>query len=93
MQGGSNDEDICRTMHCYDPNKQNCSVGVEDRAYNGTSCGPNKWCINGECVYHPDAPHVQGKADFFVTNVTIYLGLLLKLPLVAPEHLGFLSQG
>ena len=33
------------------------------------------------------------KLIFFVTNINIYLGLLLKLPLVAPEHLGFLSQG
>ncbi|XP_041366980.1 A disintegrin and metalloproteinase with thrombospondin motifs 6-like [Gigantopelta aegis] len=56
LQNGVNG--ICYSMYCKIPEKPTfCS---SYHAARGTTCGDNKWCINGLCVYSPDAPSIDG---------------------------------
>ncbi|XP_067658031.1 A disintegrin and metalloproteinase with thrombospondin motifs like [Haliotis asinina] len=52
---GTTLEDICYKMWCWDPLLSNvCST--KSAAALGTSCGPNKWCVEGSCLYDRRAP-------------------------------------
>ncbi|KAH9499326.1 A disintegrin and metalloproteinase with thrombospondin motifs 7, partial [Bulinus truncatus] len=50
-------EDICHSMYCKDPNKDNWCF--QQSALPGTSCGDGKICINGMCLDDPYAPQVN----------------------------------
>ncbi|KAK3587982.1 hypothetical protein CHS0354_014500 [Potamilus streckersoni] len=57
MSVGTKLEDICYKMYCWDPILPNvCSTRFA--AALGTSCGPNKWCVGGECVHDSRAPSI-----------------------------------
>ncbi|XP_064597481.1 mucin-2-like isoform X2 [Liolophura sinensis] len=47
--------EICGGLFCSIPGTNGCRKTVPAR---GTSCGPNKWCDSGACVYSADAPDV-----------------------------------
>ncbi|XP_037766043.1 A disintegrin and metalloproteinase with thrombospondin motifs 7 isoform X8 [Chelonia mydas] len=48
-------DNVCNTLWCSVGNTCHSKL---DAAVDGTKCGENKWCFNGECVqvgYHPDS--------------------------------------
>jgi len=49
-------EAICKQMKCWNTTKNACVAKAEQRAYEKTTCGNNKWCIQGECVHDVHAP-------------------------------------
>jgi len=60
-QGGSRDRSICREMKCWVPQLGHCYAGVEQRAFEGTTCANLSWCIIGNCVYDDSAPQAPGQ--------------------------------
>lgn len=54
--GGSRDRSICREMQCWVAEIGQCYAGVEQRAFEGTTCANQSWCILGQCVSSPRAP-------------------------------------
>ncbi|XP_041367022.1 uncharacterized protein LOC121381741 [Gigantopelta aegis] len=52
---------ICYYMYCRIPEQPTCS---KYDAARGATCGDNKWCINGMCVYSPDAPSIDETCPF-----------------------------
>ncbi|XP_046366277.2 A disintegrin and metalloproteinase with thrombospondin motifs 18-like [Haliotis rufescens] len=55
LSTGTTLADICHKMWCWDPQLTNvCST--KSAAALGTSCGPNKWCVEGACLYDRRAP-------------------------------------
>lgn len=48
-------------MYCYVPDKKQCQTSAEQRAFDGTTCGKKKWCMNGKCVPDSRAPDAPGK--------------------------------
>ncbi|XP_050404914.1 A disintegrin and metalloproteinase with thrombospondin motifs like [Patella vulgata] len=52
---GTRLEDICYKMYCWDPRVVNTCVASFPAAL-GTSCGNQKWCIEGVCVFDDQAP-------------------------------------
>ena len=59
-QGGSRDRSICREMQCWDPQQHDCQAAVEQRAFEGTTCANQFWCIMGQCVFDRAAPSARG---------------------------------
>ncbi|KAK6183785.1 hypothetical protein SNE40_006387 [Patella caerulea] len=54
--------DICVSLFCLDP--QSDGSCIKQVAPRGTSCGNNKWCIDGECVYDFKAPALDESCPF-----------------------------
>ncbi|XP_041367247.1 zinc metalloproteinase-disintegrin-like stejnihagin-B isoform X3 [Gigantopelta aegis] len=63
---------ICVSMYCLDPNTPGTCYQYE--AARGTTCGNKKWCINGKCVYSPDAPTADDKCPFGDQSGTAFEG-------------------
>ena len=55
-QGGSRDQTLCNTLTCWDATSGDWKTSVSVRAYDGTTCGNRKWCMNGTCVSSYAAP-------------------------------------
>ncbi|XP_050409851.2 zinc metalloproteinase-disintegrin-like MTP4 isoform X2 [Patella vulgata] len=54
--------DICVSLFCLDP--QSDGSCIKQVAPRGTSCGNNKWCIDGVCVYDFKAPALDESCPF-----------------------------
>ncbi|KAI8781301.1 A disintegrin and metalloproteinase with thrombospondin motifs 5, partial [Biomphalaria glabrata] len=50
---------ICTSMFCYDPVTGSKGICFEEKAAQGTTCGSEKQCIDGACVYVPNSPQVD----------------------------------
>jgi len=68
-QGGSRDRSICREMQCWVAELGQCYAGVEQRAFDGTTCGNQSWCIVGNCISSEQAPDAPGQWRY---NVLAY---------------------
>ncbi|XP_041367785.1 A disintegrin and metalloproteinase with thrombospondin motifs 6-like [Gigantopelta aegis] len=53
--------EICYAMYCYSSQTSKC---YQYNAARGTTCGDKKWCIDGLCVYSPDAPSIDESCPF-----------------------------
>ena len=54
-QGHDNNQKMCRVMVCHDPYKGRClreDEIYEMRAFDGTTCRENHWCMEGRCVFN-----------------------------------------
>ncbi|XP_076471942.1 metalloprotease mig-17-like [Babylonia areolata] len=54
--------DICTGMFCFDPSTTSQCVKLV--AARGTTCGNQKWCVNGRCVLDPAAPVADDSCVF-----------------------------
>jgi len=77
QQGGSRDRSICREMKCWVPSHNDCFAGLEQRAFEGTTCGNQMLCLLGNCVTNEFASTTPGKLSDIVDNKHCrYLGLV-----------------
>lgn len=62
-------------MYCYAADKKQCLTSAEQRAFDGTTCGKKKWCMNGKCVPDSRAPDAPGKNNnaVYLTTTQFYL--------------------
>ena len=54
-QEGYRGHGICDALYCYAPEKQKCFAHAAHRAFDGTTCGSQKWCYYGYCGHDPRA--------------------------------------
>ncbi|XP_064597447.1 uncharacterized protein LOC135463914 [Liolophura sinensis] len=74
--------ELCGGMFCSIPGTDRCGKTVPAR---GTSCGPNKWCESGACVYSAEAPDVQASCPFGE-----YTGIIGEVDMTCAEVIQFL---
>ncbi|XP_064597393.1 zinc metalloproteinase/disintegrin-like [Liolophura sinensis] len=70
-------EDICTGLYCSIPGTTFCRKVMPAR---GTSCGQNKWCDNGACVYNSNAPAVSASCP-----LEEYPGVINRLNLTCTQ--------
>ncbi|KAK0068499.1 A disintegrin and metalloproteinase with thrombospondin motifs 7 [Biomphalaria pfeifferi] len=65
----TNYSDICTALYCYDPSEFQCKFRP---ALAGTSCGSDKVCKQGKCVFEPSAPKVNENCMFGDSRMSSY---------------------
>lgn len=54
---GKKDKSICSRMHCWMPYLGRCEFSPNVVAADGTPCGDDFWCLNGQCTRRTDVPN------------------------------------
>jgi len=64
-------------MQCWDPRQNDCYAAVEQRAFEGTTCANQSWCVMGHCVWDSAAPLVHGSCTNLATSYIFPISFLL----------------